>query len=134
MKKILLFIIMLNSSIMVVDATSVSNIDMDIFVDTYGNATVVETWDANVTEGTEGYHPYYSLGNSVISNLEVSMDGKEYTTIDNWNINSSMYDKAYKAGIQVLQGTSGGCCSGDPYKLGCRIYSRTVYKQGARSY
>ena len=49
--------------------------------------------------GTEGYHPYYNLGNSVISNLEVSMDGKEYTTIDNWNINSSMYDKAYKAGI-----------------------------------
>ena len=50
MKKILLFIIMLFSSIMVVDATSVSNIDMDIFVDMYGNATVVETWDANVTE------------------------------------------------------------------------------------
>ena len=99
MKKILLFIIMLFSSIMVVDATSISNIDMDIFVDNYGNATVVETWDANVTDGTEGYHPYYNLGNSIISNLEVYMDGKEYTTISNWNINSSMYDKAYKAGI-----------------------------------
>ena len=112
MKKILLFIIMLFSSIMVVDATSISNIDMDIFVDTYGNATVVETWDANVTEGTEGYHPYYNLGNSVISNLEVSMDGKDYTTIDNWNINSSMYDKAYKAGIYYVDGNEVDVCFG----------------------
>lgn len=112
MKKILLFVFMLFSSIVVVDATSVSNIDMDIFIDTYGNATVVETWDANVTEGTEGYHPYYSLGNSVISNLEVSMDGKKYTTIDNWNINSSMYDKAYKAGIYYVDGNEVDVCFG----------------------
>lgn len=112
MKKILLFIIMLFSSIMVVDATSISNIDMDIFVDTYGNATVVETWDANVTEGTEGYHPYYNLGNSVISNLEVSMDGREYTTISNWNVNSSMYDKAYKAGIYYVNGNEVDVCFG----------------------
>ena len=84
---------------MVVDATGIKNIDMDIFVDINGNATVVETWDAYVNQGTEGYHPYYNLGNSVISNLEVVMDGKNYTTISNWDISGDIKDKAYKAGI-----------------------------------
>lgn len=97
---------------MVVDATSVSNIDMDIFVDSYGNAIVTETWDAYVNQGTEGYHPYYNLGNSVISDLEVSMDGKKYTTIDNWDIDASIYEKAYKAGIYYVDGNEVDVCFG----------------------
>lgn len=112
MKKILLFIVMLFSSIMVVDATSISNIDMDIFVDTYGNASVIETWDAYVTDVTEGYHPYYNLGNSVISDLEVSMDGREYTTISNWNVSGSISEKAYKAGIYYVDGNEVDVCFG----------------------
>lgn len=99
MKKILLFIVMLFSSIMVVDANTISNIDMDIFVDMYGNAIVTETWDAYVTGGTEGYHPYYNLGNSTISDLNVTMDGREFTTVSNWDVDSSIDEKAYKAGI-----------------------------------
>jgi len=112
MKKILLFIIVLFSSVMVVDATSISNIDMDIFVDTYGDATIVETWDAYVTEGTEGWHPYYNLGSSVISDLEVSMDGKEYTTISDWNVDGSIGSKAYKAGIYYVDGNEVDICFG----------------------
>ena len=112
MKNLLLFVVMLFTSIMVVDATSISNIDMDIYVDDYGNATVVETWDANVTEGTEGWHPYYNLGNSVISDLEVSMDGKVYTTINNWNVDSSLEYKAYKAGIYYVDGNEVDICFG----------------------
>ena len=112
MKKLILFIFLLFSSIMVVDATSVSNIDMDIFVDSYGNAIVTETWDAYVNQGTEGYHPYYNLGNSVISDLEVSMDGKKYTTIDNWDIDASIYEKAYKAGIYYVDGNEVDVCFG----------------------
>ena len=112
MKKILLFIVMLFSSILVVDATSISNIDMDIFVDTYGNATVVETWDAYANQGTEGWHPYYNLGNSIISNLEVTMDGKEYTTVSNWNVDGSLSDKAYKAGIYYVDGNEVDICFG----------------------
>ena len=112
MKKLLLFIIMLFSSIMVVDATSISNIDMDIYVDTYGNATVVETWDAYVNQGTEGWHPYYNLGNSVISDLEVSMDGKSYTIISNWDVDGSISSKAYKAGIYYVDGNEVDICFG----------------------
>ena len=97
---------------MVVDATSVSNIDMDIFVDIYGNASVIETWDAYVTDVTEGYHPYYNLGSSEISNLEVSMDGREYTTISNWNVSGSISEKAYKAGIYYVDGNEVDVCFG----------------------
>lgn len=112
MKKLLLFILLLLGPIMVVDATSISNIDMDIFVDTYGNATVIETWDAYVNGGTEGWHPYYNLGNSEISNLEVTMDGKKYTTITNWNVDSSLEEKAYKAGIYDAGGGEIDICFG----------------------
>ena len=97
---------------MVVDATSVSNIDMDIFVDIYGNAFVIETWDAYVTDVTEGYHPYYNLGSSEISNLEVSMDGREYTTISNWNVSGNISEKAYKAGIYYVDGNEVDVCFG----------------------
>ena len=77
----------------------VFNIDMDIFIDNYGNANVTETWSSQVNEGTEGYHPYYNLGGAYITDLNVSMDGKLFETIDEWDINSSFYEKANKAGI-----------------------------------
>ena len=99
MKKILLIIILLFTSIMYVDATSISKIDMDIYVDNNGTATVTETWDADVTQGTEGYHPYYNLGKSEIYDVKAWMDNREYETIDNWNEDAGLSGKAYKAGL-----------------------------------
>ena len=99
MKKIFFTLILIFSSIIVVDASSISNIDLDIYVDKFGNAQVTETWDAYVNEGTEGYHPYYNLGNSTITDLQVTMDGKPFTTINNWDIQASLNEKAYRAGI-----------------------------------
>lgn len=82
-----------------VNATSISSIDMDIKLDKLGTATVTETWKANVTQGTEGWHPYYNLGKSSISVISASMDGQEYQIRNYWNEDSSLSDKAYKAGI-----------------------------------
>ena len=92
---------------MVVDASSIDSIDMDIYVRENGDAVITETWDVNadIEYGDNGkvfsewYHPYYNLGNSIISDLSVSMDGDMFTTIGNWDINDSFNDKAYKAGI-----------------------------------
>ena len=39
---------------------------MDIHIDNEGTATITEVWKCKVSEGTEVYHPYYSLGNSKI--------------------------------------------------------------------
>ena len=99
MRKLLFTIILLFSSIVVVNASSISKIDMDIYVNGDGVATITEKWNATVTEGTEGWHPYYNIGSSEIYDVKVSMDGKNYTTIDSWNENSSLNDKAFKAGI-----------------------------------
>lgn len=112
MKKIFLVFVLLFFPVLGVSASSISNIDMDIFVEEDGDAIVTEKWMANVTEGTEGWHPYYNLGNSEISNLLVSMDGKEYTTISDWDIDNSFSDKAYKAGFYYPSSDEVDICFG----------------------
>ncbi len=99
MKKILFTLLTFFCFISVSHASSISKIDMNIYVDNDGNASVTEIWNANVTEGTEGWHPYYNLGSAEISDLEVTMDGTSFTTVDNWNVNNSFSEKAHKAGI-----------------------------------
>jgi len=122
MKKLFFTFILMFTSIMVVDATSISNIDMNIYVDNYGNAYVEEIWDAYVNEGTEGWHPYYNLGNSVISDLSVTMDGREYTTIDDWDVDASFSEKTYKAGIYNVGGNEVDICFGIS-SYGSHIYT-----------
>lgn len=112
MKKIFLVIVLFFFPVLGVSASSISSIDMDIFVDGDGDAVVTEKWNANVTEGTEGWHPYYNLGNSEISNLLVSIDGREYITISNWDIDMSFSDKAYKAGIYYPSSDEVDICFG----------------------
>ncbi len=98
-RKILFMILCFFASITVVSASSISKIDMDIVLDEYGTATVTETWEAKVTQGTEEWHPYYNLGSSKLRVISASMDGRAYTIKDTWNESASLNDKAYKAGI-----------------------------------
>ncbi len=91
-------------SITIVNATSISSIDMDITLSKDGTAIVTETWKANVTQGTEGWHPYYNLGNSSIRVLSASMDGEAYTVEDYWDESATISGKAYKAGVYYVDG------------------------------
>lgn len=100
MKKINLFIIgiiMLIPSIVM--ANSIKNIDIDIYIDNNGTAHVKETWNMNLTEGSEGYKPYYNIGDSKISNFKVKLGDREYTFNDDYNINDSFEDKKYTNGF-----------------------------------
>lgn len=99
MKKIIFSLMLLFVPFMMVSANTISNIEMDVYIDQNGDAIITETWDAYVNQGTEGYHPYFNVGNSSITMLSASMDGKEYNIINSWNINASLSNKAYKAGI-----------------------------------
>ena len=99
MKKIVFSLILLFFPFMIVSANTISNIEMDIYIDQNGDAIITETWEANVNQGTEGYHPYFNIGNSNITMLSASMDGKKYNISDSWDINASLSSKAYKAGI-----------------------------------
>ena len=100
--KYLLFLVCLIVCPIVVKANSISKIDMDIYLDKNGTAHVTETWSANLSSGTEGYKPYYNIGNAKITNFRVSENGKEYSYSDYWNTNASFSEKAYKNGINYI--------------------------------
>ena len=101
MKKII-FTLVLFLVPSIILANEISNIDMNIYVDNNGTAHVTEEWTAELNEGTEGYKPYYGLGESKISNFKVSMNGKEYTYNSNYNINASFDEKKYTNGFNYV--------------------------------
>ena len=85
---------------MSVSANTLNKISMDIYVDPNGDAHITEVWNAKLNEGTEGYHPYYNMGNSTITDFSVVDDsGTEYTYLNSWNVKSSFDSKKYKNGI-----------------------------------
>lgn len=84
------------------DANSIDSISMDIAIDNNGNASVTEYWKCYANQGSEIYHPYYNLGNSVISNLSVYDGKKTYSTLSSWNTSGSLDSKAYKCGINEV--------------------------------
>lgn len=82
-----------------VKANSIKNIDMDVFVEKNGDASVTETWKTTSNEGTEIYRGYATESYS-ISNFTVSDDlGRNYEFLSDWDISGSFSDKAYKNGI-----------------------------------
>lgn len=85
-----------------VKANNVSSISMNIYIDKNGNAHVTEVWDAKLTSGTEGYKPYYNLGDSKITDFNVMMDNKDFVFQNYWNVNASFDSKAYKNGINKI--------------------------------
>ena len=94
-----IFLLLLSSK---VHASSINSITMDIYIDSNGNANVTEVWDCKPTSGTEAYHPYYNLGNSKITNLTVSENGIEYTSLNKWNTSGTLDSKKNKCGINKI--------------------------------
>lgn len=103
-KKIAYFLVLLLSLFIssVAYANDIERITMDIYIDNSGNAHVTEEWTASLNSGTEGYKPYYNLGNSEIINYQVSLDGTDFETISNWDVDASFSEKSYKAGINEV--------------------------------
>lgn len=85
-----------------VKANSISDINMSIYIDSNGNAHVTEKWSAYMNQGTEGYHPYYNLGNSTITDFRVSDESNSYTTLSSWDVDASFDEKKYKSGIHYI--------------------------------
>lgn len=106
MKKTLLGLIFFCSlffCIPAVRANTINKIDMDIYIDSNGNAKITEVWDAYLVEGTEGYRSYTNLGDSSISNFSVSDDsGKVYDVLSYWDTDDSFDNKAYKGGMTYV--------------------------------
>ena len=82
-----------------VNANSINSIKMDIYIDSDGNAKVVENWNYTSNKNTEVYHAYESLGQSTITDFKVSdSTGTNYTLESSWDIDGSFNDKKYKYG------------------------------------
>ena len=96
-----LFLLMLFIGIFKVYAgNNINKISMDIYLDNEGNAHITEVWDAKLSQGTEGYHPYYNLGNSKIVDFSVKDDrGVTYTVEEDWDVNASFDSKKEKNGL-----------------------------------
>lgn len=83
-------------------AKDVKSISMDINITKDGTAHVTEVWKTSFNsgdEGTELYKAYHNSGESEFKNFKVSLDGKNYTYQNDWDINGSFSEKSYKNGI-----------------------------------
>ena len=123
MKRIILFIVMFLGIINVYAKDSITDMNINIYITENGSAKIVEKWNASLSGAnsyTEGYKQYFNLGNSEILDYKVSMNGEKFTTVDNWNIDGSFNDKAYKAGIHYTD-------SGDELCFGITKYGNNEY-------
>ena len=103
MKRVIIILYLLFSFTVNVNADSIKNINMDIYIDNNGNANITEVWKVNINNGTEGYKPYYNLGNSEIKNFTVTDDRNNlYKFKDSWDTYDSFSEKTYKNGINKL--------------------------------
>lgn len=106
MKRIIKYLVFFVSSfilMMGVKAESISSVDMDIYVDSSGNAHVTEVWQAYPSEKTEYYHAYHNIGKSKITNFKVRDETRNYE-YKTWDIDASFEEKAYKYGYNYTNG------------------------------
>jgi len=82
-------------------ADSIYKIDMDVYLDEFGNANITEVWDVKADSGSEWYIQLYNLGNEELSNFTVSMDGSPLT-YKSWNVNESLSEKRGYYGINYV--------------------------------
>ena len=99
MKKVWFLIISLLLFMPKVWANDIKSINMDIYVDNYGDAHITEIWEAKLNQGTEGYKPYYNLGNSQIKDFQVSLNKQTFTYVSPWDVEASFNEKKYHNGL-----------------------------------
>ena len=99
MKKIIFIIFTFLFSVGTAFATNhIYDINMEIYVDENGDATITETWIVDGSDGTEWYKVYNNLGNSKITDFTVSMDGSPLT-YKVWDVDESLNEKKGYYGI-----------------------------------
>ena len=98
MKKIIFMLIMFIIPI-TVKADHIYNIDMDIYIDKFGNAEITEVWNVKADGGSEWYKTMYDLEGSELSNYVVYMDGNKMQLDESWNLNGTISEKKGYYGI-----------------------------------
>lgn len=78
-------------------ANIIKNIDIEVYLDTNGDAHIKEIWNVIADKNTEFYKAYHNLGSSKISNFKVNMNTTQFENIS-WDIDKSFEEKKYKSG------------------------------------
>ena len=103
MRKVIYGFILFFLGNIVVLANSYDLIDMDIYIDSNGDAHIKENITYDSSKNTEIYHSYNRLGNSKITDFKVTdSTGRDYTYLSKWDVDGSFSDKAYKYGINYI--------------------------------
>ena len=106
-----------------VKANVYNSVNLDVYINKDGSATVTERWDVNLDNGTEMYHAFYNLGNSSIELLSVVDDrGVNYTKKE-WDIHESFEAKTNHFG-EYRDGNELDICWGIS-QMGARKYTVT---------
>lgn len=82
-----------------VKANEIYSIDTEVEILEDGSGNITQTWNTFVDEGTEFFIPIQYLNHMNLKNVSVSMDGREFEFVDDWDIDKSFEEKAYKYGI-----------------------------------
>lgn len=80
-------------------AHEITHIHIQVFIQKDGSAKIVETRQANLYEGTENYIVIGNLGQSKIKDFVVKEEDKTFEYIDDWKLDASREEKAYKNSI-----------------------------------
>ncbi len=85
------------------DSERIRSIDVDVVLDDDGTAKVTQVWDIYTSNGTEFFIPITHLNHMEIENFRVFDEtGREFEFVENWDINGSLDDKAYKCGYNRI--------------------------------
>ena len=84
-----------------VRAINIDSVSMDVYLDKNGDAHVSETWTNPYPNSgdTEFYKAYDNLGEMKITDFTVSYNNQTFTYNEDWDINESFDEKAYKNGL-----------------------------------
>lgn len=104
MKKVVYLLLLLSTFFITTNvyAEDLKKISMDIKITQDGTAHITEKWEMNTNnsnDSTEIYKPYYNFGNSEFQNFKVTLNNKEFTYNDNWDIDATFEEKRYQNGF-----------------------------------
>lgn len=90
----------------------VENINIDVTLNKDGSALIEQEWKGIFDEGTECYYEFIAGERLEIEDFSVSLDGREYETLDRWDVNAHFFQKAYTCGLNEVGRNSYEVCWG----------------------
>lgn len=92
---------------------TIYSIDTRAEIDAEGNLHIEQIWDCFNAKGTEWFIPMPNLREDTnIQDLHVRANSKDFTFTDNWDVDASFDEKAYRCGINHNTSNGSEICFG----------------------